>query len=312
MQTFYEFQFSFAFNNEFVPSEYTGEIYHYTSSSGFQSILFGENHRPILWASRYDCLNDISEGTVAEKVLQEALHDLLTEQKISGEAYHLFSSTKAAHRISVFRRIDDKLSSSDSVYNRFICSFSKNSDSLSMWNYYAKDNKYEGFNIGFDCESIRETLHTQFDNSYANFHIYPVIYDSVEQRRLVEGLVLRLNEYYSEENGPIICELIADRLAVWNLIFKNAHFKHEEEVRIIIDLANDEPNIATTYRINARYIIPYIQLELAKDDLLSVRFGPLHKSIEQAESQEYIMNEWLLSSGYHDVHVSHSNIPIRY
>lgn len=311
MQAFEEFQFFLEFDNEFLPNEYLGEIYHYTSPDGFQSILFKEND-PILWASRYDCLNDTSEGKVAEKILQAVSLNLLNQHKISDEAYRLFSSTGAAQNILLCRVNDGELYFSSIACNRFICSFSKNCDSLSMWNYYAKGNKYEGFNVGFDCDSVKETLLSQFGNSYANCHIYPVIYNPEEQRCMVERLLLRLNEYYSEENSPTIREIIADYLVNWNLIFKNAHFKHEEEVRIIIDLAKTETNITTIYRMHEGYMIPYIKLKLEKDDLLSVRFGPLHKNSEQAESQTKIMNEWLSSSGYHNVQITHSDIPVRY
>ena len=39
-----------------------------TSPTGFSSIMSGDLEQVTLWASRYDCLNDASEGTVVEEV----------------------------------------------------------------------------------------------------------------------------------------------------------------------------------------------------------------------------------------------------
>ena len=36
-----QFNVLMAMNADYLPNEYDGDIYHYTSPSGFQSILFG-------------------------------------------------------------------------------------------------------------------------------------------------------------------------------------------------------------------------------------------------------------------------------
>ena len=45
--------------------KYTGTIFHYTSTNNINPILLNGND-VVLWASRYDCLNDISEGTIPQ------------------------------------------------------------------------------------------------------------------------------------------------------------------------------------------------------------------------------------------------------
>ena len=59
-----QFQILLATDASYMPSEYGRDIYHYTSPVGFMSILFGNPNNAMLWASRYDCLNDMSEGSV--------------------------------------------------------------------------------------------------------------------------------------------------------------------------------------------------------------------------------------------------------
>lgn len=312
MKSLEEFEFMMNLSAKYLPSEYDGEIYHYTSSSGFQSILFGNKWDTILWASRYDCLNDASEGMVAEETLQEVSHDLLKRNEISEELHQLVSAVKTARTILLHRDVDGDLKFTRTECNRYICSFSKNNDSLNMWNYYAKGNKYEGFNIGFYSNIIKETLQRYFSGLEAVFHIYPVIYDPNEQRQLMEGLLLKLQDYYSKENEPRISAIIANRLVDWGLIFKKAYFQHEEEVRIVIDIAKRETYIHPQYRIFAGYTIPYIELKFEKEDLSFVSFGPLHKDNDQKNHQIQIMEEMLAMNGYHGTYVTHSNIPIRY
>lgn len=312
MKDFESFNLLMSLRSDCLPVEYNGDIYHYTSSSGFQSILFGDPFDAILWASRYDCLNDMSEGTVAEEILQLVSADLLKRNEISEEVHKLFSSVKTARTILLHRDVDGGIEFTRPECNRFVCSFSKNNDSLNMWNYYAKGNKYEGFNIGFHSSAIKETMACFFTGIEAAFHIYPVIYELEEQRRLMEGLLLKLRDNYSKTNEPRIRAIIANRLVDWGLIFKKDYFKHEEEIRIVIDIAKKETRILPRYRIYSGYTIPYIELKLEKEDLSFVSFGPLHNNNEQIKYQKEIMKEMLSLHGYHNVLVEHSKIPIRY
>ena len=312
MKSFDEFEFSVGLNTEYLPQEYTGEIYHYTSAVGFDSILFKDPCDTVLWASRYDCLNDATEGKVAEEVLQEVSLALRKRNEISEELYQLFSSVKTARTILLHHEVDGELIFSDVECNRFICSFSKNSDSLSMWNYYTKGDKYEGFNVGFYSNDIKEALRCYFNGAEAVFHIYPVIYDPNEQRQLIEEFLLELKVYHNKENEPRISTIISERLVDWGLIFKKDCFKHEEEVRIVVDVAKRETSIPRQYRFHAGYTIPYIELKVEKAILSFVCYGPLHKNSEQKNSQTEIMEEMLALKGYHNAYVTCSKIPIRY
>ena len=159
-----KFQILMAMKTNYMPLEYDGDMFHYTSSNGFQSILFGDKFDAVLWASRYDCLNDVSEGTIAEEILKEVSNDMYKSKEISEELYKLFSSIKTSRTIPLYREVDGDLKFTRSECNRYICSFSKNKDSLAMWNYYSKGSKYEGFNIGFDSVDLKATLNKKFSD----------------------------------------------------------------------------------------------------------------------------------------------------
>lgn len=312
MDNMEQFKILMAMDVHYMPSEYEGNIYHYTSPIGFQSILFGDRLAVCLWASRYDCLNDASEGTVAEEILQEVSMDLLVKKEISKEVYDVFTSVKTSRTIPLLREAGGELKATRAECNRYICSFSKNSDSLSMWNYYSKGNKYEGFNIGFCSKGLKDDVRDFFRGTEAKSYIYPVVYKKDDQKKLIERSLLKLKDFYSEENIPRIRAIIATRLLDWGLVFKKECFQHEEEVRVIVDIAKRERQISVNYRINSGYVIPYIELKIEKQEVSSVSIGPLQGEGNRVNKQIGIMKEMLNANGYALAGVKHSTIPIRY
>lgn len=306
------FKILMAMDAEFLPNEYGGDIFHYTSASGFQSILFGDRYDVILWASRYDCLNDASEGTVAEEVLREVSAEMYREKEISEEMYRVFVGVHTAHTIPLFREVEGDIKATRQECDRFICSFSKNCDSLAMWNYYSKGSKYEGYNIGFNSKLLKMTIERSFTGIEAQVHIYPVVYDRSVQKAFIKRSLVKLAEFYSKENEPRIRAILSTRLIDWGLVFKMECFAHEEEVRIIVDLAKRERQIPVHYRMNAGYVIPYIKLKLEQDDVTGVTLGPLLGGESQSKQQVTIMQEMLQANGFPLAQVGYSHIPVRY
>lgn len=106
-------------------------LYHYTSINSLFSII--ENKE--FWVTRSDYMNDTSEVIYFREVVKKALDN------------HLNKACTSIEWVTWKQFIKDKL-----IYERsslssliFILSFSKNPDSLSMWNYYGKN---DGYNFG--------------------------------------------------------------------------------------------------------------------------------------------------------------------
>lgn len=306
-----EFEILMHMSTEYMPKEYFRYIFHYTSPQGFRSILFSDPNNVILWASRYDCLNDASEGTIAEKILKEVSSELRDRQEISSELFDLFSTVKTARTILLPVHNGCEIRLARPECDRFVCSFSENQDSLSMWNYYSKENRYEGFNIGFYSNTLKDSLEEYFRPLEAISHIYPVIYDKNEQKSLIKALLLKLKDFYQKGKESQIRCIISNRLLDWGLVFKNECFQHEQEVRVIIDVAKNEHNIPVLYRFNSGYIVPYIELKIEKHDVSYVTLGPLQSKEIQNGQQVKIMGE-VLSKNNFSALVDYSKIPIRY
>ena len=121
------------------------EVYHYTSPEGLVSIFMNKTFRFT------DCqfFNDKLEYNYIKKPLCVAIskleNKLLNKDLIAdvnnwlNDKYEVYYTDKAKMRYYVF------------------CTSIKG-DSLNMWNYYLKNGKYQGYNIGISLEKISDDI----------------------------------------------------------------------------------------------------------------------------------------------------------
>ena len=329
-----------------VNDELPSYFYHYTSVAGFESILQLDKDNKadniILWASRYDCMNDTTEGNFVNDVYRSACNELLSEKQLSREQYNLIIDLKQKNS-SLIRYFEDSAKNSDDVANaqlseldekykiyerfyssecdRYICCFSKNGDSLPMWNYYNKGDKYEGYNIVFDSANFEASIN-QLCCKSVYFRYFEVVYNETEQKRIIKGFVSKLlNKYYSQD-PQFVKDMISDQLFDWSLMFKNDCFKHEEEARLVIHLPIQQPkkgkvlhDFVIKHRFTKGLVIPYIELSLNKNCVMGVTIGPLLCSNDKKEKQRIILRKLLQSHGIIQKNsdgVFYSKVPIRY
>src|SRR5689334_19474832 len=146
-------------------------LYHYTSGQG----LFGIINSGKLHCTNVNFLNDPSE----QSYFQQILAIVFAEYEDTRDVYStLFNESFQKAVLDPFEK--------------FIASFSKNPDSLSMWNYYAKGN---GYNIGLDIDKIIE------QNGDSNLAIQKIelIYDQKIQiektKEFLQGHNINCNKY---------------------------------------------------------------------------------------------------------------------
>lgn len=315
-----EFQILMGLNISYMPEEYREDIFHYTSPVGFKSILFDDKEAITLWASRFDCQNDVMEGRIVLSVFKEVCDEMKKIGELGERLYDLIYDLPPT-RTHLFIRFDKKGSPifTRPECDRYITCFSKNNDSLAMWNYYTKGNRYEGYNIGFSPEEICTDLEKQFSDSEIDVKIYQVVYDKDIQKSIIRKLLLKLEKNYEEKWENQIRYIVSNQLFDWSLVFKSEYFQHEEEVRIITYVAKrtkggklEKSPIDIKYRDSFGLSIPYIVLKVDKALLKSVYIGPLYCEECQKQVQKNIMNERLFYNGYEEIAIRYSNIPVRY
>lgn len=291
-------------------SNYSSEIFHYTSIRNMPSILLDKPNKISLWASQFDCLNDMSEGTVVDGCYQSVCARLHEKSMLSNELYALFSDVKPSRNETFTVTENGKSKVYRGEYTTYIASFSKSNDLLPMWNYYSKGDMFEGINLGI---TVTDAILASFlADGKGSVSICPVIYSKSEQEQIMQDFLLELARKYSDKYKYMIRALISMKLTSLKMTFKKECFEHEQEVRIIVNIPNKYANILPVkYRATAGYIVPYIELEIDKKALTSITLGPFRGTDLQKKKQIEILHQMLVSNGYNVLENS-TNIPVRY
>ena len=303
------------FHERFMPERYYDQLYHYTSPSGLSSILFNNPKNMVLWASRYDVQNDASEGEIALELYKKVCEEVCEEIEAHIRKSVGFDNISPTRTIPMQPKINGQYKKTRPECESYICCFSKCSDSLPMWNYYSKGNNYEGYNIGLNVDSFNHSLKTCYEDLEVSTSIYPVIYDEKEQEDLIRKFIQEILHEYDSKYNDAIRYVVSNQLMMWKLLFKNKCFEHEKEVRAIINVAKTTTTrpspVNIKYRSNGIYLIPYIEMELDKNCLKTLTFGPQLWNEEQCQHQIKIVKD-MLKVNHYSADVEISTIPVRY
>ncbi len=294
------------------PKIYNGKIYHYTSINNINPILLS-NNRVVLWAIRYDCLNDISEGTLPEIRFAEVCEEIKNEDVISSQFYALIKDIKPTRTGLIMPIVNNKLRPVRDEYDAYITSFSKNDDLLPMWNYYSKGSAFEGVNIGTHAQLLVDGLQLPGkEEGKITIRIFEVIYDEKTQKDIIKKFITELYKNYDKKYDTSVRYFISNNLALLKLMFKSSYFEHEQEVRMIVQIYKKfKSDIPVKYRTQAGLIIPYIELLFDKDVIRYFTLGPIIGDDNVKKKQLDIIHEILNNHGY-TINEKYSNAPIRY
>lgn len=296
-------------------SNYIGEIFHYTALKNIEPILLNSQNKIVLRASQFDCLNDISEGTIVEQCYYEVCNNLKNDGRISEKLYNLLSSIKPSPNETFIISQDGKLKKHRGEYTTYILSFSKNNDILPMWNYYSKGDMFEGINLGVNTEKILSNFPQSFADGKAHVSVNSVVYLPEEQKQIIKEFLLNIIKNYDEQFNDSVRAIVSMKLTSWKMLFKKEYFSHEQEVRIIVNIANKYKDVLPVkYRTNSGYIIPYIELKISKDTLKSVTLGPFRGTKSQIALQKRTLYKMLESNQYNvdEENIRESEVPVRY
>lgn len=291
---------------------YEGEIYHYTSIGNLGSILLGKDGLS-LWASRIDCLNDVSEGTLPEIRFAQACDELKASERINEKFYNLVRDVRPNRTGLVLFTSNGKIRPIRDEFKTYVTSFSEDPDALAMWNYYSKGSRYEGMNVGVSSRGLLDSFNLRQNQSGAMMPLTAkVIYDERGQVELIESALLDLYSNYEQGDETSVKYHIGTLLCNLKPVFKRACFSHEKEVRLFINVYKKfDSSIQVEYRTCAGYVIPYISLDFDRSVVSRVTLGPSFGGSAQKETQKKVVEEMLLNHGYQAM-VKHSDIPVRY
>lgn len=300
----------------------TDPVFHYTSPEGLLGIL--QEGGPVLWFSQYDSLNDTTEGVHVISVYQNVCDELLANEGIDSTFYQAIHDVKPMTKEMFLYNLkqvqDDTTATNPMDYckmeevQKYICCFSKNRDSLPMWNYYTKGDKYEGYNIGFCFWRTRQwDVQDCYGKGY-DFDLFTVIYDDKEKKEIIQTKIKELYSFYKQSPNKGVLARIENILSYFlkalGLKFKQSCFQHEQEVRAILSVPKGSNKFKVEYRSKAGYIIPYIKISFPAEIVSGITVGPLLNDQSAVRNIKQFVRErhYLLN----DKDICSSEIPIRY
>lgn len=269
-------------------------LFHYTTAAGLLGIL--ESSR--LWASDLRFLNDSQEAVYARESVIEVVRTMENPELAHGD-----------WRTEIFARyqgfVIDELVKGE--FGVFVACFCESGDLLSQWRAYGQDHGY-----------ALEIRVAALENAIANIPSYPPA-SGLTKVRYGLGSAVAITDKAREVvanfnlNHPGVKAHYA-ALAVNALLAQVKHpaFSEEAEWRLVIGLEIfDESRIATgrastLYRATPMSIVPYIEVPLGQDAIVSIRVG----LGENMEVRAGGVQRLIRTLGV-DVEVTRSEVPLR-
>lgn len=256
-----------------------GIIYHYSNwSTLFSGIMKDDNIEKSLVTLRAYCANSMNDRLECSQMTLAQIREEESRELAKYGSLHPFFERRKQMAFKISGQVMNKW---------FVTSFSKEKDSLPMWNYYASDGK--GIAIGFDSSVIWNQ----------GFILYDCIYSTAKIERLA-------SIYNSAQTDlwPYFVECLT----------KDYHFEYEHECRMV--LSNFGENKVKTRRdqfydiqfgLKADYIVPFTEIMLPLSAVNSIIIGPTNNPERALQS----ICTWLDYLGLRDsIKVEVSNAPI--
>lgn len=247
--------------------------YHYTSIEGLKGII--ENKK--IWLTHWKCLNDDSEINHGLKVFKRVLN-----QYGNGKSKNIkdFICTAIGFLVEN-RHYFDEL---------YICSFTKNSDSLDQWRAYCPD---RGYCIGIPkktlvhLDAFTKCLYQDEKQRKIAEDMLDCFFRECQERNLISGKLNREQEF-------ILLKPLFLMIVSMSLNFKNSHFKNEEELRLVVPVNESDKNEIQFHMKDATFI-PHIEREIvpegAKLPGLRIIVGPPERPLAKEMLEKYLESQ---------------------
>lgn len=314
-----------------IPQNSTKKIYHYTSPEGLYGIIENSSLR----FSDIQFLNDKSEYNHISKPLKIAFNEL--KESIPFDYDEILYYIDKQYETTVYKILsgsgwNTKFGFTDMKHYVFCAS--KVEDSLGMWNYYVKNGKYQGYNIGITVNQFLSCFKL-IEEPKIKILYGDVIYNEYEQVKVLSKLLVDVSNKFKEKVKKIenqqyrvddedaerriasqecIGEILYN-IDSLRLFFKDNAFRNEEEFRFVIKAPRDYSPIKTGklktgFTIKQGIITPYCDLEIDKKKTVnSIMVSPIMEGDLAKRGLERVLRYYDYNK---DIKIHQSNIPIRY
>jgi hypothetical protein len=227
-----------------LSSELPRCLYHYTTADGIVGIVEAQT----IWATDARYLNDTSELSYANDVVQDVARELL--ERGVGDVAATFLEAASL-------RLLDSLTT---MLDVFVACFCEDGDLLSQWRGYASTNG--GYALGFDPGVMRHKT---------GLALRRVAYDKADQRALVRQPLQFFVDWLSQPEEDAAVNEFRVQTALTEVLyvlsdclfcFKHPSFREEREWRLVRTTLRDESAEPwpLRWRSSPSGLIPYVEL----------------------------------------------------
>lgn len=284
-------------DKETAISRVDAPLYHYTSANGLMGII--EKGGLKFWFSNANYLNDTSEGKDILDLYKQTCDQLRNAKEISPDFYQFVYQIEPKQ--TMLHKVSDRTYEIREC-DMYMCCFSQQEDSLPMWNYYVKDSKYQGYNIGISVTSFKQ-------NSEIDW--VEVIYSDELKMKKIKKFLLGISGFYGRAEQANIKNCVEVMQERWQYVFKSHYFEHEKEVRAILKVPKTQSDqYPLKFHINSGILIPHVEYCFSGARAQQITIGPLI----EGETAKKSIAEYLVSCGYPEMHnrIVLSKAPVRY
>lgn len=277
-------------NNFIVEDE--EELFHYTSSDGLLGILRSNT----LWFTDYSVLNDESEG----RYVFDMAKKVIKENPIYDKVYIDIALP------AIGRNLTSRC---------FICSFSRNSDSLPLWSNYSKNVSKFGYNFSLKVSDLKRSINKNTFLTNPSVVVDSIVYNEEDQKKIIKSVIDKFYKAWLKGTSKsAIQEFLSADLRLWRFKFKHSAFESEDEVRAYIHISDEEfstllrgkEDVIKFRSINGIFA-PYIEVPIDINSIGQITLSPMLKGVEAGNSVAFLCEKYGLRCK-----IKHSEIPLRY
>lgn len=236
-------------------------LFHYTDASGLLGILRNSTLR----ASDQRFLNDAQEAIYGQDLFQAALKSTSNPALVAGHPLHEWAEGFGEVFDRYKRLVAEELGSPK--FSVYVACFCESGDLLSQWRAYGSDH-------GYAIEVRREALEAALEKvpTIAKA-ITQVRYGGAAAASVVSDAMQEVSRDTNLGHVGVHAHYMALRLTGMLAAVKHPGFEEEREWRLIAAFEFDPPELVR-FRASAMAVIPYIEIGLPSDAIISVRVGP--------------------------------------
>jgi hypothetical protein len=274
-----------------------GTLFHYTTAAGLLGILSSS----AIWATDFRFLNDAQEAIYARELFIEALRSTDNPALQAGHPLHDAAESFGREFAYYKELVAEELNSPD--FPVYVTCFCESGDLLSQWRAYGSDH---GYAIEVDVDALKMAVQQlPGEPPEMSPSLMQVRYGRDAATNVVSTAMRHVSEDTNLGHPGVHAHYMALRLTTMLAGVKHHGFQEEREWRVVAAFEYEVSELVR-FRSTPMAIVPYIEIPLPMDAIVTIRVGPgRHVDIREAGVRR------LLRTVDCQAPVRHSEVPLR-